>query len=240
VVCVKAIAVMTADVLSSVGDHFMIGLCVRPTPSAARTPPHDLSPPGNDLLMICSHWTDTELARLLARSLIEARDNGLLPHATLERASQRIEAMLDRTPKHDVRMLCPEVLSRHARLGSAGHQARLERWPNPIAAAVIGYTVSSSVLIVAALVSAQTRKQAFDRRGALWFAAVGLCNGCAVLSMYAALGRGPVALVSPLIAGYPLVTLLLSAALLKRERVDAPLMAAVTATVGGVVLLLIA
>jgi drug/metabolite transporter (DMT)-like permease len=116
----------------------------------------------------------------------------------------------------------------------------LERWHNPIAAAVIGYTVSSAVLVLAALATGQTRGQAFDRRGALWFAAVGLCNGCAVLSMYAALGRGPVALVSPLVAAYPLVTVLLSSALLKRERVDAALVAAVTATVGGVVLLLIA
>ena len=115
----------------------------------------------------------------------------------------------------------------------------LERWHNPIAAVVIGYTVSSAVLILAALVSGRTPEQSFNRRGALWFAAVGLCNGSAVLSMYSALGRGPVSLVSPLIATYPLVTLLLSVRFLKRERVDARLAAAVAVTVGGVVLLLI-
>jgi drug/metabolite transporter (DMT)-like permease len=115
----------------------------------------------------------------------------------------------------------------------------LERWHNPVAAVVIGYTVSSAVLILAALVPARMPQQSFDRRGALWFAAVGLCNGCAVLSMYAALGRGPVTLVSPLIASYPLVTLLLSVRFLKRERVDVRLTAAVAITVGGVVLLLI-
>ena len=115
----------------------------------------------------------------------------------------------------------------------------LERWHNPIAAVVIGYTVSSAVLILAALVPSRTPEQSFNRRGALWFAAVGLCNGCAVLSMYSALGRGPVSLVSPLIATYPLVTLLLSLRFLKRERVDARLAAAVAVTVGGVVLLLI-
>jgi drug/metabolite transporter (DMT)-like permease len=115
----------------------------------------------------------------------------------------------------------------------------LERWHDPIAAVVIGYTVSSMVLILAALVPRQTLKQGFDRRGPLWFAAVGLCNGSAVLSMYAALGRGPVTLVSPLVATYPLVTMLLSSKFLKRERIDAPLVTAVTATVGGVVLLLI-
>jgi drug/metabolite transporter (DMT)-like permease len=115
----------------------------------------------------------------------------------------------------------------------------LERWHNPIAAVVIGYTVSSAVLILAARVRRRTCEQGFDRRGVLWFAAVGLCNGSAVVSMYAALGRGPVTLVSPLVATYPLVTLLLSSVLLKRERVDAALIAAVAATVGGVVLLFI-
>jgi drug/metabolite transporter (DMT)-like permease len=113
----------------------------------------------------------------------------------------------------------------------------LELWHNPIAAVVIGYTVSSMVLILAALLPRQAIEQRFDRRGAFWFAAVGLCNGSAVLSMYAALGRGPVAIVSPLVATYPLVTVLLSSVLLKRGSIDAPPVAAVSATVGGVVLL---
>jgi drug/metabolite transporter (DMT)-like permease len=115
----------------------------------------------------------------------------------------------------------------------------LERWHSPIAAVVIGYTVSSAVLILAALVQGHTPEQNFDRRSALWFAAVGLCNGSAVLSMYVALGCGPVLLVSPLIATYPLVTLLLSFKFWRRERVDAQLIAAVTITVGGGVLLLV-
>jgi drug/metabolite transporter (DMT)-like permease len=115
----------------------------------------------------------------------------------------------------------------------------LERWHNPIAAVVIGYTVSSVVVILAALLSRRARKQRLDGRGVLWYAAVGLCNGSAVLSMYAALGHGPVGLVSPLVATYPLVTVLLSSVFLERERVDAALMAAVAATVGGVILLII-
>jgi drug/metabolite transporter (DMT)-like permease len=114
----------------------------------------------------------------------------------------------------------------------------LERWPNPIAAVVIGYTVSSAVLILAALMPGRAPEHGFDRRGALWFAAVGLCNGSAVLAMYAALGRGPVTLVSPLISTYPLITLLLSFRFLKHERIDAQLTAAVAMTVGGVLLLL--
>jgi drug/metabolite transporter (DMT)-like permease len=78
-----------------------------------------------------------------------------------------------------------------------------------------------------------------DRRGALWFAAVGLCNGLAVLAMDAALASGPVTIISPLIAGYPLVTLLLSRAFLGKEDVGPQLIAGVTGAVCGVVLLLV-
>jgi len=116
----------------------------------------------------------------------------------------------------------------------------LEHWPNPIAAVVIGYTISSAVLIFAAFVHDPKLVRRFDRRGALWFAAVGLCNGSGVLSLYAALGRGPVTLVAPLVASYPLVTLLLSFAFLKHEHIGPQLVAAVAVIVGGVVLLIIA
>jgi drug/metabolite transporter (DMT)-like permease len=106
-------------------------------------------------------------------------------------------------------------------------------WPNPIAAVVVGYTVSSAVLIASALVrSGGTR--------ALWFAVVGLCNGLAVLAMYTALKYGPVVLVSPIIAGYPLVTLLLSRAFLAKQDVGPELIPGVTGAAGGVVLLLVA
>jgi drug/metabolite transporter (DMT)-like permease len=115
-----------------------------------------------------------------------------------------------------------------------------EWWPNPVAAVVVSYTVSSAVLIFSALARAGGTIPAIDRRGALWFAAVGLCNGLAVLAMYAALESGPVAIISPLIAAYPLVTLLLSRAFLGKEDVGPQLMAGVTGAVCGVVLLLVA
>ena len=116
----------------------------------------------------------------------------------------------------------------------------LEHWPSPTAAVVIGYTISSAVLIFAAFVHDPKLVRRFDRRGALWFAAVGLCNGLAVLSLYAALGHGPVALVAPLVASYPLVTLLLSFVFLKHEHIGPQLVAAVAVIVSGVVLLIVA
>jgi drug/metabolite transporter (DMT)-like permease len=115
-----------------------------------------------------------------------------------------------------------------------------EWWPNPIAAVVVSYTVSSAVLIVSALARARATVPEIDHRGALWFAAVGLCNGLSVLAMYGALEYGPVAIISPLIASYPLVTLLLSRVFLRKEGLRPQLVGGVTATVCGVVWLLVA
>jgi drug/metabolite transporter (DMT)-like permease len=112
-------------------------------------------------------------------------------------------------------------------------------WPNPIAAVVVSYTVSSAVLIVAAITRAGGDVPDIDLRGALWFAAVGLCNGLSVLAMYGALASGPVTIVSPLIAGYPLVTLLLSRAFLAKDAMGPQLVAGVAGIVSGVVLLLV-
>ena len=74
--------------------------------------------------------------------------------------------------------------------------------------------------------------------GVLWFAVIGLSNGLAVIAMYAALNRGSVTLVSPLVATYPLITLLLSAALLRSVRVGLKLVLGVAGTVAGVGLLM--
>ena len=116
----------------------------------------------------------------------------------------------------------------------------LQWWPNPIAAVVVSYTVSSAVLILSALGRAGGRIPIIDHRGVLWFGAVGLCNGLSVLAMYGALEYAPVAIISPLIASYPLVTLLLSRAFLRKEDLRPPLIAGVTATVCGVILLFVA
>ena len=113
-------------------------------------------------------------------------------------------------------------------------------WPNPIAAVVVGYTVSTAVLIFSALMRTGGTIPSIDYRGALWFAVVGLCNGLAVLAMYIGLQYGPVVLVSPIIAGYPLVTLVLSRVFLETQDIGAQLVAGVTGAVCGVVLLLVA
>jgi len=116
----------------------------------------------------------------------------------------------------------------------------LTRWSDPLAALVLGYAVSSAVLIGAAVWRNPGVARQVNLRGALWFAALGVCNGSAVLLTYAALEHGPVTLVSPLIASYPLVTLLCSFMFLKQETIGLPLLAAVAATVAGVILVIVA
>jgi drug/metabolite transporter (DMT)-like permease len=59
------------------------------------------------------------------------------------------------------------------------------------------------------------------------------------LSMYAALDNGPVIVVSPLIASYPLVTLALSHVFLREEHIGLPLIGGTAVTVAGVVFLIV-
>jgi drug/metabolite transporter (DMT)-like permease len=113
----------------------------------------------------------------------------------------------------------------------------LALWANPYMAALIGYSVSSVVVLAIASARAGRWPRGFERGGTLWFAAVGLCNGAAVLLIYVALGQAPVSLVAPLLATYPVVTLILSALLL-RTPLSRRLVAGVAITAAGVALLL--
>ncbi|MGE0724456.1 MAG: EamA family transporter [Alphaproteobacteria bacterium] len=116
----------------------------------------------------------------------------------------------------------------------------LERWPSALAATAIGYAVSSMVVIAAAHGRVRPAGMKARRAGAGWFVLVGLCNGGAVLLTYAALARGPVSLVAPLVATYPVATLALSRVFLARARPAPAAAAGVALTVAGVVLLLAA
>src|SRR6266540_1470189 len=110
-------------------------------------------------------------------------------------------------------------------------------WPDPFVAALIGYTVSSATIFAANRVFVPRASATLDRHGIFWFMAVGLCNGVGVLAMYAALNRGQVSVVSPLVATYPLFTLALSALFLREERFGPRVLLGVALTVAGVVVL---
>jgi drug/metabolite transporter (DMT)-like permease len=116
-------------------------------------------------------------------------------------------------------------------------KAGLALWPNPFGAALVGYTVSATAVWVGVL-GRSAGMPAFNRRGAAWFAATGILNGTALLCLYHALNVGPVYLVSPIVATYPVFTLMLSAAVLREERMSGALVAGVTLTVAGVIVLI--
>ena len=82
-------------------------------------------------------------------------------------------------------------------------------WPSPLAAVTIGYLTSSLAIGLFALFKGKKAIR-LPLSGFTWFAAVGLVNGFAVLLLYMALELGPVTVVSPLIACYPLFTLILN------------------------------
>lgn len=117
-------------------------------------------------------------------------------------------------------------------------KAGLALWSNPFAAALVGYSVSAAAVWTASALGGQRQAAALPRSGVAWFVLTGLLNGGAVLSMYWALASGPVHIVSPIVATYPLFTLALDALVLRRERLTRRLLAGVALTVAGVVILL--
>ena len=115
-------------------------------------------------------------------------------------------------------------------------KAGLALWSSPFAATLIGYTVSAVVILAAQRLRRQ--REPADRRAAPWFVATGLLNGASLFLMYTALAKGKVALVSPIIATYPLLTLVLSMLLLRQEPVPKRVALGAVLTVAGVAVLL--
>jgi beta-N-acetylhexosaminidase len=68
--------------------------------------------------MICAHWTDTERARGLARSMIEGLDAGRLGASAVAASGRRVRAMLDATVQNPVRKLADDVFKQHRGAGA--------------------------------------------------------------------------------------------------------------------------
>ena len=116
----------------------------------------------------------------------------------------------------------------------------LTLWQSAFAATLISYTVSALVILTVTMVRARGRPGSYNASGVAWFAATGIANGLAVMASYQALSLGPVIVVAPLVATYPLFTLALSAVFLAGFRLGLQLGLAIALTVAGVALLLIA
>lgn len=114
----------------------------------------------------------------------------------------------------------------------------LTLWPSPYAAALIGYTVSG--VAIWSLPQRGDPNDSLNLRAAPWFAAAGILNGSALLLLYEALRAGSVAVVAPLVALYPLFTMLFSAVFIRSEPLARRVVIGAFIAVAGVVLLVAA
>ena len=113
----------------------------------------------------------------------------------------------------------------------------LALWHEPMAAAAIGYAMSTIVILL--LVGRRAlREGPADREGVLWFTGVGVFNGAATFLLYAALGLGSITVVAPLVAVFPLIAVVLSFFFLREERLHAVGLLGIVVSVAGVILLL--
>jgi len=121
-------------------------------------------------------------------------------------------------------------------LAQVGAKAGLTLWPNPFAASLIAYTMSSMTVVGASRLRRAERPR-ITRENLFWFGLTGILNGGAVLVMYVALTMAPVSTVAPVVATYPLVTLLVSAAVLRDDVLSARVLAGATIMVAAIVYL---
>src|SRR4051812_15585722 len=115
----------------------------------------------------------------------------------------------------------------------------LEIWPSPLWASLIGYIMSSLVVLTVQRLRTGSFVADAPASGRFWFAITGISNGLSALTLFAAVRNGPITLVAPLVAVYPLVTVILSALLLKHVAITLRIVAGTVLTVIGVALVLI-
>ncbi|MBR0871833.1 EamA family transporter [Bradyrhizobium tropiciagri] len=113
-------------------------------------------------------------------------------------------------------------------------------WPSPLWACLIGYVMSSLVVLTVQRIRTGSFIVQAPREGRFWFALTGISNGLSALSLFAAVRHGPITLVAPIAAIYPLVTVLLSAVMLKHIQITRRIVFGTGLTVIGVALVLIA
>jgi drug/metabolite transporter (DMT)-like permease len=115
----------------------------------------------------------------------------------------------------------------------------LDIWPVPLAAGLTGYICSTLTVLTTERIRTGRFLVQAPIAGKLWFALNGIVNGIGTILLYAALGNGPVSLVAPLYATYPLFTVALSVIFLGNVKITWRLVMGTMLTVGGVVLVLI-
>jgi len=112
----------------------------------------------------------------------------------------------------------------------------LESMPNPFMASFVSFAVSFCSAFLVYRLRTGTFVVRVPRIGLGYFVVTGVIIAVAVLCMYAGLTTGPVVVVSPIIAAYPVFTLL-TALMFKQESLSGKIAAGVLLVVGGVVLI---
>lgn len=112
-------------------------------------------------------------------------------------------------------------------------------WPNPRVATLICYACSATVVITVGLWRTRGTDARFSPKGVAWFMLIGIGNGIATWCGIEAVSRGPVSMVAPVVASYPLFTLAIGMVMLRRVKVTGLQAAGVVLTVGGVMMLLL-
>ncbi|WP_163848252.1 DMT family transporter [Pseudooceanicola aestuarii] len=108
-------------------------------------------------------------------------------------------------------------------------------WPDAFAGALFAYLTSASVIWIARAVHGGSRPTRADLR---LFAAVGICNGLALVTLYLGLSLGTVTQVAPLVALYPLFTMVANRVVLGDRTITPRSAAGIAVSVLGVGLLL--
>ncbi len=112
-------------------------------------------------------------------------------------------------------------------------------WHNPRVATLLCYASSATVVIIVGLLRKKASAASFTPKGVAWFMVVGFGNGLATWFGIEAVARGPVSLVAPVVASYPIFTLVIGSVLLRRVRVSrAQSLGVALAAVGVMILVL--
>ncbi|OWU86025.1 hypothetical protein ATO6_03920 [Oceanicola sp. 22II-s10i] len=114
----------------------------------------------------------------------------------------------------------------------------LEGWPDAFAATTLGYVASALVLITVKRVFVPAPLPRDPRL--LWYSLTGLCNGLSVVFLYAALSNGPVTVVAPLLATYPLFVMGLNRLIHQDRTLTRTSFIGITVSVAGIALVLAA
>jgi drug/metabolite transporter (DMT)-like permease len=112
----------------------------------------------------------------------------------------------------------------------------LESMPNVFMAGFVSFTVSFCCALLVYRLRTGTLIVRLPRAGLGYLVATGAVIAVAIVCMYGGLVTGQVVVVSPIIAAYPLFTLL-TALIFKQERLTTKLALGVLLVVGGVVLI---